>query len=140
MDLKVLNNPHSTREDVTQKDLFDEIKSMQDGQFVKVEYYKIPSIADKRNLVKGLVGKISELKVGDLTDENLYDLIKEDISNIHGKIQTGFYRRPANETEVQDAAGYVVFIDDNDEYKRVKIANILNLTNSNGVKLVRNVG
>lgn len=139
-----LDNPHSINADVTQKAIYDEINGLAEGQFIKIEYRKIAKKADKRRIAKDLVAKIQEMSVSDLSSDKAFKVIDKMLSNYHGETTTGYYKKPAaNDSKldgIRNASGYILLQDDNDEWKSVELKNVLNLTNSDGVKLVRHVG
>lgn len=140
---KTLDNPHSTNVDVTQKDIFDTIEGLQENEFVKIVYRKITKPRDKRRIINDMVTKINELKVADLSTKT-FKVLDNIISNYHGEEAVGYYKRPTKadlkSSSIRNASGYVLFQDENDEWKSVEVKNVLNLTTIDGVKLVRNVG
>jgi len=139
-----LDNPHSTSADVTQKAIYDEIEGLAEGQFIKIEYRKIAKRSDKRRIANDLVAKINDMKVSDLSSDKTFKMIDKMLSNYHGETTVGYYKKPAAEDSklngIRNASGYILLQDADNEWKSVELKNVLNLTNSDGVKLVRHVG
>lgn len=131
---RLMDNPVQTRFDVTQRDLYAEIENTPVGQFVKIEYTKIPNRKDQRRVAKLALERINNLAVKDLTSEG-FKVLDNTFKSMTGQHKTVFYKRVE---DFRDESGYIRFQDEDDNWKKLDVRNIINLTNIDGVKLTRN--
>ena len=111
----VLDNYHTTEYNTTHKDLFKAVDKLNEGEFIKIEYTKLPQ-------------QLNE-------NQSLSDIM-DDISHGHkGEHKTVYYKRGAG--DVRNESGYMLFQDENDNWKSVDIRNTISITNMNGIKLTR---
>ena len=130
-----LDNSHTTKYQSTQKELFDSIENTPVGEFMKIEYRKIPNINDRDTIVEEAFSKINHMDLAELSEGKHKKVIKHALNTYKGELKVVYYKR--TET-LRDESGYLMFQDDKNDWKKVDIRNVISVTNSDGVMRTRN--
>lgn len=133
-----LDNPHSIQYQATQKELYNAIDNMAVGGFIKIEYNKIPSTKDRNAIVESSLKVLDNMDLTDFRDMRHKKVLKHALNSYEGELKVAYYKRP-DVDKIQDESGYVLFQDNNNNWKKVDIRNVISITNSDGITLTRNV-
>jgi len=128
-------NIHTTNYNVTQKELFNTVEQLNVGDYIKIEYNKIPSVTDERKLTLKAMKELNKMSVGDFTKGQHKKVIAHVLNQHKGGLKVEFYKRA---TEYRNESGYLLFQDDNNNWKSVDVRNVISITDATGVKKTRN--
>ena len=130
---QTLDNCHTILYNATHKDLFSLVENLEQDEFVKIEYNKIPNRKTEAKQIKTALTRIAELNT--FTSKKEYKNIIEEVLKAHkGEHKTVYYKRGEN---FRNESGYLLFQDENNNWKSVDIRNTISITNTNGIKLTR---
>lgn len=131
---QVLDNHHTTEYGTTHKDLFDSIEQLSIGEFVKIEYNKLPNRKTESEQLKAAMDEIADLKLADLNGPEHKQIVARVLKQHQGERKTEYYKRG---NAFRNESGYLLLQDENDGWKSVDIRNTVSITNMDGVKKTR---
>ena len=131
---QVLDNHHTTEYGTTHKDLFEVVEQLSVGEFVKIEYKKLPNRQTEAAQIKAAMDEIADLKLGDINGPEHKGIITRVMKQHQGEHKSEYYKRGKG---FRNESGYLLFQDMDDQWKSVDIRNTVSITNMDGVKLTR---
>tara|TARA_R100000951_G_scaffold115148_2_gene122311 strand:+ start:356 stop:781 length:426 start_codon:yes stop_codon:yes gene_type:complete len=132
---KVLDNSHTTQYGTTYDQLHKVIENMQLGEYLKIEYNKIPNRQTEHELIESVEEELNQLTLSDFNDGKHRDILTYTLREHKGELKTVYYQRAE---AFRNVAGYLLFKDESDQWKSVDIRNIISITNIDGIKRTRN--
>jgi len=131
---QVLDNHHTTEYGTTHKNLFDIVEQLNIGEFVKIEYNKLPNRETELAQLQTAMDEIADLKLSEINGPGHSQVIARVIKQHQGENKTEYYKRG---NDFRNESGYLLFQDQNDQWKSVDIRNTISITNMKGIKLTR---
>ena len=128
-------NIHTTKYGVTQKELFNTVEQLNVGDYIKIEYNKIPNVDDERKLTLKAMKELNKMSVGDFSKGKHKKVIAHALDQHKGGLKVEYYKRA---DAYRNESGYLLFQDDDNNWKSVDVRNVISITGSDGVKKTRN--
>ena len=130
----ILDNHHTTENGTTHKDLFNSVEQLNVGEFVKIEYTKLPNRKTEADQLRAAMEEIANLKVSDINGPEHEEVIAKVMDHHQGERKVEYYKRGE---DFRNESGYLLFQDEDDQWKSVDIRNTISITNMDGIKLTR---
>jgi len=129
-----LTNVHTTKYGVTQRELFNTVEQLNVGDYIKIEYNKIPSSEDERKLTFKAMKELNKMSVSDFSKGRHKKVIAHALNHHKGALKVEYYKRAK---DYRNESGYLLFQDENNAWKSVDVRNVISITNTDGVKRTR---
>lgn len=129
-----LNNTHTFIDNATNQLFMQMISNNKIGQYLDIEYNKIPTKNDKKDHLKDSLESIESMSMSDIKLNKHESVLKNMMNEVKGNLTEGRY---TNSDNLHGTAGYVLMWDENSDWKSIKVENIVSITNEHGVKLSR---
>lgn len=127
-------NVHTTMYGVTQRELFNTVKQLNVGDYIKIEYNKIPSVNDERKLTLKAMKELNKMSVSDFSKGKHKKVIAHALDHHKGGLKIEYYKRA---DDYRNESGYLLFQDDNNDWKSVDVRNVISITSTDGIKRTR---
>ncbi len=127
-------NVHTTKYSVTQKELFNTVEQLNVGDYIKIEYNKIPSVDDERKLTLKAMKQLNKMSVSDFSKGKHKKVIAHALDHHKGGLKVEYYKRA---DDYRNESGYLLFQDDDNNWKSVDVRNVISITGADGVKRTR---
>lgn len=127
-------NVHTTMYGVTQRELFNTVKQLNVGDYIKIEYNKIPSVNDERKLTLKAMKELNKMSVSDFSKGKHKKVIAHALDHHKGGLKVEYYKRA---DDYRNESGYLLFQDSNNDWKSVDVRNVISITSTDGIKRTR---
>ena len=128
-----LDNHHTTIHNATHKSMFSAIEELNEGDFIKIEYNKIPNRKTEVAQIQDAMEKLMSLSLNQIDEGS--DIINDTLRNHRGEHKTEYYQRGS---DFRNESGYLLLKDVKGSWKSVDIRNTISISKMDGVMLTRN--
>ncbi len=130
----ILDNPHTVKHGVTYDQIYNVIEPMKLGEYLKIEYTKIPSRQSEADLIESVEDEINQMTIQQFNEGYHNNLLTHLLKEHKGELKTVYYQRAES---FRNAGGYLLFKGEDENWKSVDIRNIISITNIDGVQRKR---